>query len=520
MPEGLESPLGNAATYRGLALERPVDTLWAAQEIICAGGADWIIDLGGAPNGAALFFADLLERIGAKGGVVTIGPQLCEHQILNDHPRYGVIPITATSAVAEHVCKSLDGSALVVVAPNVASRELIEICAPFLRTGDCLAASPQDLVGLEPTLKDHGLVACRRSDLLNVFIKPKPSVPLVLDRPDLTHLVHPRPFARGRVLVLGAAEDRDGFMVMASEVVVVRPEQESAIASLGRFDTAVIARLEQRGDARKISTIVAAAQDAAETLVVDVVLSDDGRPQLPEFENVPAVIELLNRSGRHVHVEGLGVHHLAGERRLMLRSTHTSNMPLHAFAPSMIAAIEQEAAAVQPKAVVSSDGCDSVIWRLPLDDGRHAALKMVESADPTKRLLAYREHRFLAALSHEGVPMLRGWGIDQGRYYLLTEWIDGIPLAGNEVKVAVALEDAARRVAFVDSLAGIHKALVAAGIEHRAINARNVMLRGHDPVLIDFANARWLDEKNAPVLVGEPLRDGEAIDALIAGLPG
>ena len=321
------------------------------------------------------------------------------------------------------------------------------------------------------------------------------------DRAELLRLARHRPFAPLDAARLAVDAEAPGE---ADEIHV--PRFETLVATLGL------------GEAMRR---VADAQAHADELFLDVAIGADGRPALPDAGDNGAFAQRLARGGAHGTVDCLGPIASAGGGRLLFRSRRGSIASLHAMAPSFIGALESYIRDAEPAWAASDARHDAVVWKVPLDDGRAMALKLVEAGDVEARALLFREHEFLRAVAHPLIPRPNGWAVERGRYYLLVEWIDGVKLSVAAERLAELAADAARRVAFADALNGIRRALEAAGVEHRDIREENVILRGTDPVLINFGNARWRDERDAPQLRIPPAaNDAEAVDALLARVLG
>jgi hypothetical protein len=362
-------------------------------------------------------------------------------------------------------------------------------------------------------------------------------------RGDLLAMVQPRPFMRSRVLEIGLDEagrsaliaplGRPGVVLEPeagwsqgragiADVEFIRARPDAAIIErLGKFAVVVIGRLERWAElpGGGLRALIAAAQSAGDTLLVDIGINAQGQTAIAGIADAGDMAALLAQSGLHGRIDCLGVHGEEGAISLAFRSRRAAGNAFHALSPATVAALEAAAVDRAPLAGESGSGIDSVVWRLQLDDGRNASFKMVEADEADRRALLFREHEFLSAVGARGVPTVRGWAISDRRYYLLTDWIDGASLATPDEATLARLADAAARTAIVDALNAIVRALGAAGIEHRAIRPENVLLRGADPVLINFGGACWLDE-DAPTLDGQPAEnDGIALDRLIAALP-
>jgi eukaryotic-like serine/threonine-protein kinase len=121
---------------------------------------------------------------------------------------------------------------------------------------------------------------------------------------------------------------------------------------------------------------------------------------------------------------------------------------------------------------------------------RPLALKLILKMDSARIVQRFqREAQILAQCDrHPNVLKVHHLGSDQGRPYLVTDFVEGDPLSR---KIPLAPRSAAtvlRKVA--DALAHVH----AKNVLHRDVKPDNILLRGDapdDPVLIDFGLA-WV----------------------------
>lgn len=132
------------------------------------------------------------------------------------------------------------------------------------------------------------------------------------------------------------------------------------------------------------------------------------------------------------------------------------------------------------------------VW-LALDErlGRHVAVKVIADtlADDERWLTRFkREARAAAALSHPGIVQVFDYGIEDGRPYLVMEYISGANLAERLADAAAPVPEAPRLAReLLEALAHVH----AAGIVHRDIKPANVLLDGDDRAhLTDFGIAQ------------------------------
>jgi tRNA A-37 threonylcarbamoyl transferase component Bud32 len=134
--------------------------------------------------------------------------------------------------------------------------------------------------------------------------------------------------------------------------------------------------------------------------------------------------------------------------------------------------------------------------RLPLAEGRSCFLKYYHASDRhawrdawKERLrlaTAQREWRTLTRLRAAQIPVpapLAHVRLASGEHALVTEWIDGVPLAE-------ALADPARRRPLLAAIGALVRALHDAGWVHRDLHRENILIADGAPVLIDLQAAR------------------------------
>jgi len=145
--------------------------------------------------------------------------------------------------------------------------------------------------------------------------------------------------------------------------------------------------------------------------------------------------------------------------------------------------------------------------------GAEFAIKVIHFAGLPDWVLA-REVEALRRVSHPGVMGFIGSGLleaaGESYPYLLCEFVPGETVSDKIAAGEVPTSSEHVRKMLCGLLAGV-VAIHDAGIFHRDISARNVMLRGGDwgnPVLLDFGLARVLDMSGHtvyPQRVGTPL---------------
>lgn len=135
------------------------------------------------------------------------------------------------------------------------------------------------------------------------------------------------------------------------------------------------------------------------------------------------------------------------------------------------------------------------------DAVRHVALKFIrpglDSESVARRFR--RERRVLAGLEHPAIARLLDGGSDeQGRPYLVMEYVQGVPIDTYCDEYGLGVEDRLRLfVRVCDAVQTAHRSLVV----HRDLKPENILVtpRG-DPKLLDFGIARLLTQDADPSL--------------------
>ncbi len=135
--------------------------------------------------------------------------------------------------------------------------------------------------------------------------------------------------------------------------------------------------------------------------------------------------------------------------------------------------------------------------------GRTVALKLTagpDSDDPQHRLRLEREARAIAALNHPNICAIHDVGREDGRDYLVMEYVEGETLERRLERGPLPLAELLRAATEIASaLDAAHRA----GITHRDLKPANVMLTKGGVKLLDFGVARH-----------RPITDGSGTDQL------
>ncbi|MFI5496398.1 diguanylate cyclase [Actinoplanes sp. NPDC051859] len=133
-------------------------------------------------------------------------------------------------------------------------------------------------------------------------------------------------------------------------------------------------------------------------------------------------------------------------------------------------------------------GAHTVVQTARRGNHRYAVKQLRDAADETAALLTFqREAALLACVDHPGVVRARAAGLYEGRAALVTELIDGRPLA--ELLADGPLSQA-RTGRLGMELAGALSAAHRTGLVHRDIKPHNIIVPSAGPaVLIDFGLA-------------------------------
>jgi eukaryotic-like serine/threonine-protein kinase len=148
----------------------------------------------------------------------------------------------------------------------------------------------------------------------------------------------------------------------------------------------------------------------------------------------------------------------------------------------------------------ASEGGSSILYRTRHgSSGEPAALKVLRAEygfSPSALRRFHQEAAILGSVRHPHVVVLRQSGdLEDGRPWLAMEWVEGGTLAA-WLEARGRLE-ATEVLPLLEQLCGALGAAHAAGLVHRDLNARNVLVRqglgAPQLVLVDFGSARLLE---------------------------
>lgn len=133
--------------------------------------------------------------------------------------------------------------------------------------------------------------------------------------------------------------------------------------------------------------------------------------------------------------------------------------------------------------------------------GATVAVKLLELEGHDDIARFERETAALASLHHPNIVRYISHGTDEGRRYLVQEWVEGETLRRYLARQPVSPDEAiALGVALADALDAAHRH----GIIHRDVKPENILLQGRiaEPKLADFGIARSTDARERVTLTG------------------
>ncbi len=156
-----ESNVWKRLSYRGVRILKNVSDMWNYQEIFSERGIGWVIETGTRHGGSALFFADLLQNLGAEGRVFTIDVDARDYTA-PPHPRIErILGDSADPELAEAVLARIPRLRaplfLILDSDHRAEHVLAELetWVPRLASGDYVVVE-DSIVNGHPVRPDHG----------------------------------------------------------------------------------------------------------------------------------------------------------------------------------------------------------------------------------------------------------------------------------------------------------------------------------------------------------------------------
>ncbi len=159
---------------------------------------------------------------------------------------------------------------------------------------------------------------------------------------------------------------------------------------------------------------------------------------------------------------------------------------------------------------IGRGGMSSIFRATDLNDGAPVAVKIPHFAmesDPALYDRFQREMAILARLNHPGVAHARADG-HRSRLYMVTDWVEGVPL--RRLVVRGQPWDEARAGRMTLALCRILEYIHAQGVVHRDLKPENILVTpAGGPVLIDFgiagaSGARHITFAKLSQVVGTP----------------
>jgi tetratricopeptide (TPR) repeat protein len=161
------------------------------------------------------------------------------------------------------------------------------------------------------------------------------------------------------------------------------------------------------------------------------------------------------------------------------------------------------------------------VWRGERADGafeRVVAIKFLRGDRAGVAASIARERALLARLRHPGIAQLLDGGVaDDGRPWLVTEWVDGLQF---DAWLARGQPPLRERVALLRRLAGAVAYAHANLVVHRDLKPANVMVdAAGEPRLLDFGIARLLDDAGTTATVDQAMTPAWASPEQLRGEP-
>lgn len=164
---------------------------------------------------------------------------------------------------------------------------------------------------------------------------------------------------------------------------------------------------------------------------------------------------------------------------------------------------------------------DSEVYRARAPDGARIALKVTRDERPETAAMLAREAGVLKRLGGWDGPALLDHGTAGNRSYVAMQWCEGVPV-GVAAQQARLAGDRTRLHNLVAKILEVYARLHARGVLHGDVHPGNCLLQDDGRVvLLDFGNARSIDESTGPIDLGRTgvahFHDPMMAGALLAG---
>ena len=152
--------------------------------------------------------------------------------------------------------------------------------------------------------------------------------------------------------------------------------------------------------------------------------------------------------------------------------------------------------AYQLEEEISRGSVASIYRAIALENSQPVAIKLFNAryhADP-RFAIRFREHlRRLVGITHENLVSIFDYGIDQNRYYIVMEWVDGTDLGNYLSEYGLLTPD--WTIFIATQVCGALEAIHTNGLVHQGIKPQNILLTSGGQVkLTDVGLSRLLSD--------------------------